>query len=50
MAQRGALDLELDAIRARLDDLEQALGALLDAGAKPAKSKTKKAEPAKEPE
>ncbi len=45
MAARGALDLELDAMRARLDDLEQALGALLDAGSKPAD--TKKKEPTK---
>lgn len=47
MAARGAIDLELDAVKARLDLLEEALGALLDA--KTDKPKNKKADQAKEP-
>lgn len=44
MAQRGAIDLELDAIRARLDALEAA-------AKRPApQPKNKKADQAKEPE
>jgi hypothetical protein len=50
MAARGAIDLELDAFKARLDLLEEALGALLDEKAKTPKPKSKKAEQAKEPE
>lgn len=44
MAQRGDLDLQLDALRARLDKLEAR-----DARKAP-KSEPKKAEQAKEPE
>jgi hypothetical protein len=35
MAKRGALDLELDALRARLDELEAVVAALLDDGDEP---------------
>lgn len=46
-ARKGIIHAELDAIKARLDDLETALGALLEEKSKP---KTKKADKAKEPE
>lgn len=55
-ARKGLIYAELDAIKARLDDLESALGALLDektarAKAKAAKPKNEqKADQAKEPE
>lgn len=45
---RGRIGDELDSVRARLDLLEEALGALLEA--KTEKPKTKKADKAKEPE
>lgn len=47
-ARKGIIHAELDAIKARLADLEEALGALLDAKPEPKKREPKKAQ--KEPE
>lgn len=47
MAQRGALDKELDAMRARLDELEGALALLLSKDAEP-KASPKQAGKAKD--